>query len=151
LELNIKQKLNLKLSKSLEYNISTGFFPNTKNIHFSQFSHFQTNNFWGPFNTFSEIFNTIPNYKYSTNEWFVAGHFKYEALYVLFKFIPGFNKTLITENLHFSFVSNPLTKGYCEFGYSLSKIFFVGNVGFFVGFNEFKTFNWSIRLGLTLF
>jgi len=150
LELNIAQKVNFKLSKSLTYSVTTGFFPNTKNIHFSQFKQFQTNNFWVTLNTFSEIFNTMPNYKYATNEWFVAGHVKYETLYLLLKFIPGLNKTLITENIHLSLVSNPLTKSYFEVGYSLSRIFFVGNIGFFAGFDEFKTFNWSVRVGFSL-
>ena len=151
LELNIAQSINLKLLKSIKYSVTAGFFPNKREIHFSQFKHFQTNNFWVTLNTFSEIFNTMPNYKYATNEWFVAGHLKYETLYLLLKYIPGLNKTLITENLHFSFVSNPLTKGYCEFGYSLSRILFVGNIGFFAGFDEFKSFNWSIRVGFSLF
>jgi len=151
LELNIAQNVNLKFSKSLKYSVTTGFFPNTKNMHFSQFKHFQTNNFWVTFNPFSESFASMPNYKYATNEWFVAGHIKYETLYLLLKFIPGLNKTLITENLHLSLLSNPLTKSYVEIGYSLSNIFFVGNIGFFAGFDEFKTFNWSIRIGFSLF
>jgi len=151
LELNIAQNVNLKLSKSLKYSVSAGFFPNAKNIHFSQFKHFQTNNFWVAFNTFSEVFNTIPNYKYSTKEWFISGHVKYETLYLMLKFIPGLNKTLITENIHFSFLSNPLTKSYFEVGYSLSKIFFIGNIGFFVGFDEFKYFNWRVLVGFSLF
>jgi hypothetical protein len=151
LELNVSQNIRLKLSKSLKYSVSAGFFPNTKNIHFSQFKHFQRNNFWITFNTFSEAFNTLPNYQYSTNEWFVSGHAKYETLYLMLKFIPGLNKTLITENIHFAFLSNPLTKGYFEVGYSLSRIFFIGNIGFFVGFDEFKSFNWSVRLGFSVF
>jgi hypothetical protein len=69
----------------------------------------------------------------------------------MLKFIPGLNKTLITENLHLSCLSNPLTKSYIEVGYSLSNIFLVGNIGFFVGFNEFKSVNWSIRGGISLF
>jgi hypothetical protein len=151
LELNIVQNVDLKFSTSLKYSVSAGFFPNTKNMHFSQFKHFSTNNFWVTFNTFHPSFQTMPNYQYSTNEWFVEGHLNYETLYLLFKFIPGFNKTLMTENLHLSFMSNPLTKSYFEVGYSLSKIFLVGNIGFFVGFDEFKTFNWSVRVGFTLF
>jgi hypothetical protein len=151
LELNITQNVKLKLSQSLKYSVTAGFFPSAKNIHFSQFKHFQRNNFWITFNTFSEAFNTMPNYKYSTNEWFVSGHLKYETLYLMLKFIPGLNKTLITENIHFAFLTNPLTKNYFEVGYSLSKIFFIGNIGFFVGFDEFKTFNWSVRLGFSLF
>ena len=151
LELNIAQEVRLKLSKSLKYSVSAGFFPNTKNIHFSQFKHFQTNNFWVTFHPFSEAFNTMPNYQYSTNEWFVAGHVKYETLFLMLKFIPRLSRTLITENIHFSFLSNPLTKSYFEVGYSLSKIFLVGNIGFFVGFNEFKSFNWSVRVGFSLF
>jgi hypothetical protein len=102
-------------------------------------------------NSFSFLFNTIPNNKYSTNEWFVEGHIKYETLFLLLKFIPGLNKTFITENLHLSFITNPVTKNYFEAGYSLSNIFFVGSIGFFVGFDEFKTFNWSIRVGFSLF
>jgi hypothetical protein len=151
LELNITQNINLKSLKHFKYSVTAGFFPNTKNIHFNQFKHFQTNNFWVTFNTFCEAFNTMPNYKYSTNEWFVSGYIKYETLYLLLKFIPGLNKTFITENIHLSFLSNPLTKSYLEIGYSLSKIFFVGNIGFFVGFDEFKSFNWSVRVGFSLF
>jgi hypothetical protein len=151
LELNMAQDIDLKLFKNFTYSLSTGVFPNTKNIHFSNFKHFQTNNFWVTFNTFYGAFNTMPNYKYSTNEWFVAAHAKYETLYLMLKFIPGLNKTLITENLHLSFLSNPLTKSYIEVGYSLSKILLVGNIGFFVGFDEFKTVNWSIRAGFSLF
>ena len=150
LELNITQNVNLKFSKSLTYSVTTGFFPNTKNIHFSQFKHFQTNNFWVTLNPFGEKFATMPNYKYATNEWFVSAHIKYETLYLLLKFIPGLNKTLITENLHLSLVSNSLTKSYFEVGYSLSNIFFMGNIGFFAGFDEFKTFNWSVRVGFSL-
>jgi hypothetical protein len=150
LELNIAQNVKLKLSKSLNYSVSAGFFPNAKSIHFSQFKHFQTHNFWVTFHTFNETFHTMPNYRYSTNAWFVAGHLKYETLFLMLKFIPGLNKTLITENIHLSFLSNSLTKNYFEVGYSLSKILFIGNIGFFVGFNEFTTFNWSVRVGFSL-
>ena len=151
LELNIAQTVDLILLKNLKYNLSTGFFPQTKDIHFSQYKHFQTNNFWVVFNPFYGAFNTMPSYRYSSNEWFVAGHLKFEAPYLMLKFIPGFNKTLITENLHLSFLSNPLTKGYVEVGYSLSKIYFLGNIGVFVGFDEFKDVYWSIRAGFSLF
>jgi len=151
LELNIAQDIDLKLFKTFKYSLSAGIFPNTKSIHFSQFKHFQKNSFWVTLNTFNNAFNTMPDYQYSTNEWFISGHAKYETLYLLLKFIPGLNKTLMTENLHLSFLTNPLTKNYLEVGYSLSKIFLMGNAGFFVGFDEFKSVNWSIRIGVSVF
>jgi hypothetical protein len=141
LELNITQDINLKLSKSFKYTLSAGFFPDAKSMHFSKFKHFQSNNFWISFSPLYGEFNTIQNYQYATNEWFTSVHTKYETLYLVLKFIPGLNKTLMTENLHLSFLSNSLTKSYVEVGYSLSRIFLVGNVGFFVGFDEYKTIN----------
>ena len=151
LELNIAQDIDFKLFKSFKYNLSAGIFPNAKSLHFSQFKHFHSNNFWITFSSLYDGFNTMQNYKYSTNEWFIAWHTKYEALYLMLKFIPGLSKTLITENLHFSFLYNPLTRNYVEVGYSLSKIFLVGNIGFFVGFDEFKAVNWSVRAGFSVF
>jgi hypothetical protein len=151
LEVNITQKLDLKEFKTFQYSVSAGVFPDAQRIHFSQFRHFQTNDFWIAFNNFYGNFNTMPNYRYSTCEWFASGHAKYETLYLFLKYIPKFNKTLITENLHLSFLSNPLTKAYVEVGYSLSKIYFIGNIGFFLGFDEFKTVNWSVRAGISLF
>ena len=150
-ELTIKQDIDFRLFKTLEYNFSAGFFPNTKSMHFSNFKHFQTNSFWVVFNPFYEAFNTLLNYTYSTNEWFISGHAKYETLYLMLKFIPGLNKTLMTENLYLSFLSNPLTKNYIEVGYSLSKIYLFGNIGIFVGFNEFKFAAWNIRIGFSGF
>jgi len=136
--------------KSLQYQLSAGVFTNTKNIHFSQFKHFQSNNFFLAFHPNFGVFHTIPHYKYSTNEWFVSGYLKYETLYLVLKYIPGLNKTLITENLYLSFLSNPLTKNYLEVGYSLSNIFFISNIGVFVGFNEFKYAGWNVKVGFTL-
>ena len=146
LELNIAQDIDLKLFNTFKYNISAGIFPQMQNniIHFSQFKHFKTN-YYVSFQPLFGVFNTMPAYQYSTNEWFASGHVQYERLYLLLKFIPGLNKTLITENLHLSFLSNPLTKSYVEVGYSLSKIYLIGTVGVFVGFDEFKSVNWSVR------
>ncbi|MDR0368023.1 MAG: DUF5686 and carboxypeptidase regulatory-like domain-containing protein [Bacteroidales bacterium] len=151
LALNIAQKINAGVLKTFGYSISAGGFPYAKSIHFSQFQHFSTNNFWVAFNSFTETFNTMPNYKYSTCQGFVSAHVKYEMPYLVLKYIPGLNKTLITENLHLSFVSNPLTRGYVEVGYSLAKIYFLGYIGVFVGADEFKDVHWSIRAGFSLF
>ena len=151
LELNITQNIDFKLFKSFKYNLSAGIFPNAKSLHFSNFKHFHSNTFWITFSSLYNGFNTIPNYQYSTNEWFISWHAKYETLYLMLKFIPGLNKTLITENLHFSFLYNPFTKNYIEIGYSLSKVFLVGNIGFFVGFDEFKSVNWSVRAMFSMF
>ena len=151
LELNITQNIDLKMFKSLQYQLSAGVFTNTKNIHFSQFKHFQSNNFFLAFHPNFGVFHTLPHYQFSTNEWFVLGHLKYETLYLVLKYIPGLNKTLMTENLYLSFLSNPLTKNYLEVGYSLSNIFFIGNIGVFVGFNEFKYAGWNVKVGFTLF
>ena len=152
LELTVAQDIDLKLFKSFKYCFSAGVFPNTQSLHFSQFKHL-TSDFWITFNTFYGAFNTMPNYRYSTNEWFISGHAKYETLYLMLKYIPGLSKSLMTENLHLSYLSNPLTKSYIEVGYSLSKIFVFGNLGFFVGFDEFnfKSVHWSVKAGFAVF
>ncbi|MBK7712215.1 MAG: hypothetical protein IPJ37_15565 [Bacteroidales bacterium] len=72
----------------------------------------------------------------STPEAFGEVHIKYTAPYLLLKLLPGLSNTLIRENLSLSYLGSRYHPSYTEAGYSLSEIFFLAEIGVYVGFEN---------------
>ena len=70
--------------------------------------------------------------------FYIEGHFKYTTPYLLLKFIPGLSNTLIRENLSMSYLFTHNTGSYTEIGYSMSEVLFLGEIGVYTGFKNFK-------------
>ena len=70
------------------------------------------------------------------------------TIYLLLKLLPGLSKTLIRENLILSYLGTKNRGHYTEIGYSLSEIFFIGEVGVFAGFDNLKGKIWVTRENL---
>ena len=150
LQLSVQQRISKNVLRSFHYAASGGWFPNNKQMHFSEFQHFNVNSTSVKLSGLYMIYNTLNNYQASTNEWMFSGFFRYETLYLLFKYIPGLNKTLMKENLYVSYLRTPYTKGRVELGYSLNDIFLIGYIGVFVGFEELKYAGWNLKVGIQI-
>ena len=150
LQLSVQQRISKNRLRSFHYAVSGGWFPNNQKMHFSEFQHFNVNSTSIKLSGLYMIYNTLNNYQASTNEWMFSAFFKYETLYLLFKYIPGLNKTLMKENLYFSYLRTPYTKDHIELGYSLNDIFLIGYVGVFVGFEGFKYAGWNLKVGIQI-
>lgn len=150
IELGIRQRVSPNILHTFYYNVTGGVFPAKGQMHFSEFKHIQIYKF--PL-TLGPLYTTIHTqevYNFASNEWYAAAFFRYEALYLLFKFIPGLNRTLMTENVYLSYSKTPISGHYIEMGYSLDQIFMFFKVGVFVGFNDFKYHGWSLKFALDL-
>ena len=150
LSLSMGQEIRLGILKKIRYNLQGGWYPRTESMHFSEFRHFYIYEFPLIFKDFYRMYHTVKTYSPSTNEWAITGFIKYETPYLLLKFLPGLNKTLMTENLYFSYLNTPVTKNYMEIGYSLNNIWMIGHIGVFTGFEQFKYANWSLKLSINI-
>ncbi|MDL2254810.1 DUF5686 family protein, partial [Bacteroidales bacterium OttesenSCG-928-J16] len=150
LQIGVSQKVRIGMLKSIDYQLTGGWFANRKSMHFSDFKHFAVNQFPLMFKNIYKSYHTMDVYHGSTNEWMISGFFKYEAPYLALKYLPGLNRTLMTENLYLSYLKTPFVKDFIEIGYSLDNIFLIGNIGVFVGFEDFKYAQWSLKVSLNL-
>ena len=75
-------------------------------------------------------------YSISTPEAFGEVHLKYTTPYLLLKFLPGLSNTLIRENILMSYLGSRYHPNYTEIGYSFSEIFFLAEIGVYVGFED---------------
>ncbi|MDL2325915.1 DUF5686 and carboxypeptidase regulatory-like domain-containing protein [Bacteroidales bacterium OttesenSCG-928-A14] len=150
LELGVKQRIRFNQMHAFHYHVTGGFFPAKGKMHFSEFKHTQIYVFPLTLGPFFTSFHTQDVYKYASNEWHLSAFFRYESLYLLFKFIPGLNGTLIRENIYLSYSKTPISGNYIELGYSMDRIFALFRVGIFVGFEDFNYSGWNLKLGVDL-
>ncbi|MDR0364474.1 MAG: DUF5686 and carboxypeptidase regulatory-like domain-containing protein [Bacteroidales bacterium] len=150
LQLGVTHRIRTGLLKNFDYEVNGGWFVNRKSMHFSDFRHMAIYQFPLMFNNIYKTYHTMDAYQASTNEWIISAFFRYETLYLLLKYLPGLNKTLMTENLYLSYLKTPFVKDYIEVGYSLNNIWLIGKIGVFIGFEKFKYAQWSLKVSLDL-
>lgn len=114
-------------------------------IAFQDFFQFNTQPSPVLLNNYSDAFYLPGYYNFATDRWFVEGHVKYTTPYLLIKLLPGISKTLMRENLYAGYLVTKQVRHYLELGYGLSEIFFIGEVGVFVGFEDFKYQSTGVR------
>jgi hypothetical protein len=116
----------------------TGGYINNSGINFLDFNSFNAQPVWVLLNDYEDAFMLPKYYSLSTPEFFTEAHIKYTTPYLLIKLLPGISKTLMRENLSLSFLWSDYQPAYTELGYSLSEFFFVGEMGVYVGFDNFR-------------
>lgn len=150
LQFSVSQKIGKESSRGFSYHLSAGWFPNNRQMHFSEYRHSRVYVYPLTLADLYQTFHTMSVYYPSTNEWFVEGFFKYEFHHLALKFIPGLNRTKMTESLYLSYFTNPIVKNYLEIGYSLNSILRFFNVGVFVGFENGRYANFIYKIDITL-
>jgi hypothetical protein len=69
---------------------------------------------------------------------------------MVLKYLPGLSKTLMRENLSISYLGSRYRKNYTELGYSITELFFLGELGVYAGFNNLKFRTFGAKLVLKL-
>jgi hypothetical protein len=123
---------------------TAGYFDN-RNLTYYDFFHFNSQPFPLLLNNYEDAFMIPQFYSQSTPEFFVEGHLKYTTPYLLLKLLPGLSNTLMRENLSLSYLGSRYQTNYTEIGYSLSEIFFLGEVGIYMGFDDVKYRSAGVR------
>jgi len=128
--------------------IRSGGFLNNSEIPFYDFFHFSSQQLPVQLNNYRDAFMLPGYYSLSTSEFFTEAHARYSTPYLLLKLLPGLSNTLIRENLIASFLWSRYQKCYTEIGYSLSDIFFLGEIGLYAGFDNLRYKNIGAKLVL---
>ena len=120
------------------WRVKAGGFLDNRNLTYYDFFHFNSQPFPLLLDNYSDAFMIPSFYSLSTPEAFGEVHLKYTTPYLLIKLLPVISNTLIRENLSFSYLASRYHKSYTEIGYSLSELFFLGEVGVYAGFDDLK-------------
>jgi hypothetical protein len=148
--LEISQKHETGAFSELKWKAGTGGFANKRNLSYFDFFHFNPQPIRLLISNYDDAFMLPAFYSLSTPEFYGEAHLKYTTPYLLLKFLPGLSNTLIRENLWFSYLGSRFHKNYTEIGYSLSEIFFLGEAGIFVGFDDLKYKSFGVKIILRL-
>jgi hypothetical protein len=118
------------------WRLRTGGYLNNSGLSYYDFFHFNSQQLPLMLDDYQDAFMLPAYYSLSTPEFFGEAHVKYTTPYLLLKLLPGFSNTLLRENISISYLGSRFHKNYTEIGYSISEVFFLGEVGVYAGFND---------------
>ncbi|MDR0728546.1 MAG: DUF5686 and carboxypeptidase regulatory-like domain-containing protein [Prevotellaceae bacterium] len=149
--LDIRQHIHLHAEASVDYQAEAGFFANTRNMGFHSFRHFYSNDAGILLNgSIDRPFQLLPAYTYSTGEWFVVANVEYRSFFMALKRLPFLSSGLMSERLSVSYLQTPHMRHYTEWGYGMTELYLIGQIGVFVGFEGLKYYGWGVRAAITL-
>lgn len=148
LDINVLQQVNLSPAAGIEWQMNLGTFIGSKKLHFSQFKHFQTADIPVSFRAFSNTFQLINDYRYSTADSYLSLGAELRQEYFLLRYLSLVNRKTWSESFHFNYLTTSSLHHHWETGYSLNNLFFVGNIGVFAGFSEFNFEQIEIKVSL---
>jgi hypothetical protein len=151
IDLRIQQQANISPAAGIDWQINTGHFFESGQMHFSQFKHFRTAEIVVPFSSFAHTFQLLNDYEVSTNKSYFNFGAELRTEYILLRYLSFINQKTWSESFHLNYLSTSDFKNYWETGYSLNSLFFVGNIGVFTGFSGSKFKNAMVKVSISGF
>jgi len=148
IETEISKTHDLGMFSDLRWSAGAGTFITSKKIHLADFKHFNTQEIMVLLDRPRDAFMLLEDYQYSTSEWFAEAHIKYSTPFLIIKLLPFFSEKLWQETLYGSYLYQPEFKNYVELGYGLTDVYFVADVGIFVGFEDWSYGRWGVQVSL---
>jgi hypothetical protein len=150
LSLGLSQHVRIHSESTFRYAVEGGNFFTNDQMGFQWFRHFPSNAAGVSFGTFTNAYQLLPLYRHSTDKWFVTAHAEYTALFLALKYVPFLSNVLMNERLSVAYLHTPQLPHYSEWGYSLTDIYFLGEVGVFIGLEGLKYHAWGFRAAIKL-
>jgi hypothetical protein len=132
------KRVDLGAFSELRWRVRSGGFLDNRSLTYYDFFHFNSQPLPFLLDDYQDAFMIPAYYTLSTPEFFGELHLKYTTPYLILKLIPGLSNTLMRENLTLSYLGSRYQKNYTEIGYSISEILFLGEIGIYAGFDDFK-------------
>ncbi|QZE15083.1 DUF5686 and carboxypeptidase regulatory-like domain-containing protein [Halosquirtibacter laminarini] len=151
LSASITQKIDLGYGDELKYFVNGGRMWNVS--HFSEFKSFYTHQSpvtIVPFDQPEGRFMVADDYALNENKWYFNAYARISKQYILLKYLPGLNNTLIKEAISVNYLKSSIYDNYVEAGYSLNGIFQVVDFGFYTAFNKGSNPQYRLKLSLKL-
>jgi hypothetical protein len=123
---------------NFRWRVRTGGFLDNRSLTYFDFFHFNSQPLPFLLDDYQDAFMLPAYYSLSTPEFFGEVHLKYTTPYLLLKLLPVLSNTLMRENMSLSYLGSRFHKSYTEIGYSISEFLFIGEIGVYVGFDDFK-------------
>lgn len=120
------------------WRIRTGGFMDNRYLTFYDFFHINSQPIPILLNNYEDAFMLPAYYSMSTPEFYGQVHLKYTTPYLLLKLLPVLSNTLMRENLSLSYFGSRFHRNYTEFGYSISEVLLLAEIGIYVGFEDVK-------------
>ena len=143
---SIRHRVDIGLLSELDWILGGGYFIENTSLHFSDFKHFKAYPLYIDMADFDDALMLMDYYEASTSEHWIYADAAFNSSYLLIKFLPWFSERLWTETLRISYLHTPQTPHYAQLGYSLNEIFFLADLGLYVGFQEGKYKGFGARL-----
>ena len=132
----IAHTLNTGLLSSLDWSLRSGYFLNTRALHFSDYQHVKSSPLYIDMAGFDKALMLMDYYEASTPDYWFQADAVLTSSYLLIKFLPWFSERLWKESVGLTYLYTPQTPHYIQLGYSLNEVFFLVDLGVFVGFQE---------------
>lgn len=120
------------------WRVRSGLFLDNRDLPFYDFFHYNSQPVSVLLNNYEDAFMLPAYYSMSQPEFYGEAHIKYTTPYLLLKLLPVLSNTLMRENLSLSYLGSRYHRNYTELGYSISEVFFIGEIGVYVGFEDVK-------------
>ncbi|WP_346858219.1 DUF5686 and carboxypeptidase regulatory-like domain-containing protein [uncultured Draconibacterium sp.] len=151
LDLSWHQQANISQTAGIDWHLNAGYFFNNDQMHFSQYHHFKTAEIPVLLSSFTNTFQLLNDYEFSTNKSYITLGAEYRTEYILLRYFSFINRKTWSESLHFNYLSTPALENYWEAGYSLNSLFFAGNIGVFTGFKGSDFESVSLKVSISVF
>jgi hypothetical protein len=135
-EAGISHSFEVGLLSTLEWSLKAGAFPDTASIHFSDFRHFKTNALYVDMARLNQALMFPGYYQPSTHRYWLSFNATLTSSYLMIKFLPWFSERLWKESVDIAYLYTPGLRNYVQVGYRLEEIFFLVDLGLYVGFVE---------------
>ncbi|MCY1722177.1 DUF5686 and carboxypeptidase regulatory-like domain-containing protein [Prolixibacteraceae bacterium Z1-6] len=146
-----RQQANLSPSAGIDWYLNAGYYFNADQLHFSQYKHLNTSEILVETKSFTNTFQLLNDYQFSTKKSYLTVGADYRTEYLLLRYFSFINKKTWSESFHFNYLTTPALENYWEAGYSLNSLFFVGNIGVFAGFKGSNFESVSVKATISVF
>jgi len=143
---DIRQSIGLGLLSTLDWSLGSGYFFNTTALHYSDFRHFKSSPLYIDMADFEDALMLMDYYEASTSDYWFHADARLTSSYLLIKFLPWFSERLWNESVGITYLYTPQAPHYVQMGYSLNEIFFLMDLGLYVGFQEGSYKGFGARL-----
>lgn len=137
-------------TSSLAWDVNAGWFPNSHQIHFSDFAHVMTQTSPVLPHEYRHSFYVPNYYALSTADRFLNGFISYKSPFIFLKYLPVLSNTLWREMIWAGYYSSPVTPYHTEVGYTLLEVLYSANVGVFAGFDKLTFTKFGINLSFRI-
>jgi hypothetical protein len=150
LSLSLEQTFSYRLIDQISYRFEAGHFLNTEELYFADYQDFHTKPTYLMLSSAKHSFKLLDYNGFNSADYYFSANLAVQNNFILLKYLPLLNQTEWREQLEFNYLYTEREIPYYEFGYSLTDILLLIDVGVFVSFQEHQYQDFGFRIGIDL-